>query len=71
MKRAEVVATDVEGAVAIDEAGAAALGERAAETEILTEPFLLGRFDPDRGGGILDDSGPRAAHRFGALRVRL
>jgi hypothetical protein len=37
MKRTEIVAPDVEGAVAVDETDAAALRELAAEAEILAK----------------------------------
>ena len=41
MERAQVVAADVEGAVAIEQANTTALRELAAEAEVLVEPFLL------------------------------
>jgi hypothetical protein len=41
MKRAELVAADVERPVAIDEPRAAPLRQLSAETEILPKAFLL------------------------------
>jgi hypothetical protein len=47
VKRTEIVAADVERPVVIQQAGAAALGQLAAQTEILAEALLLGRFGHD------------------------
>ena len=41
MERAQVVAADVEGVVAIEQAGTATLGELVDESEVLVELFLL------------------------------
>jgi hypothetical protein len=57
MERAQVVAADVEGAVAIEEAGAAPLGHLAAEPEVLIEPFLFRQFRHDPASLILGNNG--------------
>jgi len=53
VKRTEIVPADVERPVVVQQACAAALGQLAAETEILAEALQLGRFGHDCRASIL------------------
>ena len=71
VERAQVVAADVERAVAIEQPDAAPLGELAAEPEVLVQPFLSGVNRAQLGSSIITLApGPFDVRRRTALRLQ-